>query len=158
MLEKSDFEVLRGIIKDEVQTSVKVAVKEEVQVAVKAAVKEEVQVAVKAAVKEEVQVAVKAAVKEEIHTLRDEMKETEKNLRREFNTRLDETERLMLDEIGRTHKNLLQEIQKVDARVDRLEEYYRITHLEGDTAQILLERTDHLEKRLRVCERRLGIA
>ena len=133
MLEKSDFEVLRGIIKEEVQTSVKAAVKEEMHI-------------------------LRSEMAQTQKNLRDEMKQTEKNLRREFNTRLDETERLMLDEIGRTHKNLLQEIQKVDARVDRLEEYYRITHLEGDTAQILLERTDHLEKRLRVCERRLGIA
>ena len=133
MLEKSDFEVLRGIIKEEVQTSVKAAVKEEMHI-------------------------LRSEMAQTEKNLRDEMKQTEKNLRREFNTRLDETERLMLDEIGRTHKNLLKEIQKVDARVDRLEEYYRITHLEGDMAQILLERTDHLEKRLRVCESRLGIA
>ena len=133
MLEKSDFEVLRGIIKEEVQTSVKAAVKEEMHI-------------------------LRSEMAQTGKNLRDEMKQTEKNLRREFNTRFDETERLMLDEIGRTHKNLMKEIQKVDARVDRLEEYYRITHLEGDTAQILLERTDHLEKRLRVCESRLGIA
>ena len=131
MLEKSDFEVLRGIIKEEVQTSVKAAVKEEMHI-------------------------LRSEMAQTEKNLRDEMKQTEKNLRREFNARLDQTERLMLDEIGRTHKNLMKEIQKVDARVDRLEEYYRITH--GDTAQILLERTDHLEKRLRVCESRLGIA
>ena len=133
MLEKSDFEVLRGIIKEEVQTSVKAAVKEEMHI-------------------------LRSEMAQTEKNLRDEMKQTEKNLRREVNARLDQTERLMLDEIGRTHKNLMKEIQKVDARVDRLEEYYRITHLEGDTAQILLERTDHLEKRLRVCESRLGIA
>ena len=144
MLEKSDFEVLRGIIKEEVQTSVKAAVKEEMHI-----LRSEMA---------QTEKNLRDEMKETEKNLRDEMKETEKNLRREFNARLDQTERLMLDEIGRTHKNLMKEIQKVDARVDRLEEYYRITHLEGDTAQILLERTDHLEKRLRVCERRLGIA
>ncbi|WP_346697455.1 hypothetical protein, partial [Catenibacillus scindens] len=84
MLEKSDFEVLRGIIKEEVQTSVKAAVKEEMHI-------------------------LRSEMAQTEKNLRDEMKQTEKNLRREFNARLDQTERLMLDEIGRTHKNLMKE-------------------------------------------------
>ncbi|CUX23282.1 hypothetical protein [Clostridium sp. C105KSO13] len=61
-------------------------------------------------------------------------------------TKIDETENLLLDEIGRTQSYLEKQISEVKKNIDELNQYYRITKLENDNTALLLKMIESLQK------------
>lgn len=60
--------------------------------------------------------------------------------------RLAESENLILEEVGRTRKILDDKINKVQANLEEINQYYRITRLENDNTE-LSKRVEELEKK-----------
>ncbi|CZR75349.1 hypothetical protein CDFC105_03912 [Clostridioides difficile] len=61
-------------------------------------------------------------------------------------TKIDETENLLLDEIGRTQSYLEKQISEVKKNTDDLNQYYRITKLEKDNPALRLKMIESLQK------------
>ena len=61
-------------------------------------------------------------------------------------TKIDETESLLLDEIGGTQSYLEKQISEVKKNIDELNQYYRITRLENDNTTLLLKMIESLQK------------
>lgn len=71
-----------------------------------------------------------------------------------IDSRAEQTEHLLLDEIGNTQSYLERQIGEVKKNMDELIQYYRITKLENDNTSLLLKMIDQLSKRVEELEKR----
>ena len=92
-------------------------------------------------------VAIRAIMKEEIA-------ESEKKMEVMMDTRLAESENLILEEMERTRNILEKHIDKVQKNLDELNQYYRITKLENDNTALLLKMIDELTRRVEELEKK----
>ena len=92
-------------------------------------------------------VAIRAIMKEEIA-------ESERKMEVMMDTRLAESENLILEEMERTRNILEKHIDKVQKNLDELNQYYRITKLENDNTALLLKMIDELTRRVEELEKK----
>ena len=71
-----------------------------------------------------------------------------------IDARAEQTENLLLDEIGRTQTYLEKQITEVKKNMEELSQYYRITKLESDNTTLLLKMIDQLNRRVEELEKR----
>ena len=71
-----------------------------------------------------------------------------------IDARAEQTENLLLDEIGRTQTYLEKQITEVKKNMEELSQYYRITKLENDNTTLLLKMIDQLNRRVEELEKR----
>ncbi|MDE6517262.1 MAG: hypothetical protein K2L18_05380, partial [Acetatifactor sp.] len=71
-----------------------------------------------------------------------------------MDTRLAESENLILEEMERTRYILEKNIDKVQKNLDELNQYYRITKLENDNTALLLKMIDELTRRVEELEKK----
>ena len=71
-----------------------------------------------------------------------------------IDARAEQTESLLLDEIGRTQTYLEKQITEVKKNIEELSQYYRITKLESDNTTLLLKMIDQLNRRVEELEKR----
>ena len=71
-----------------------------------------------------------------------------------IDARAEQTESLLLDEIGRTQTYLEKHITEVKKNMEELSQYYRITKLESDNTTLLLKMIDQLNRRVEELEKR----
>ncbi|CUO99232.1 hypothetical protein GCM10008922_25200 [Faecalicatena contorta] len=71
-----------------------------------------------------------------------------------IDARAEQTESLLLDEIGRTQTYLEKQITEVKKNMEELSQYYRITKLESDNTTLLLKMIDQLNRRVEELEKR----
>lgn len=86
--------------------------------------------------------------------LKNHLSETKENLEAIVDSRLTESENLILEEMERSRKILDDRIQQVQKNMEELNKYYRITKLENDNTALLLKMIDGLSKRLEALERK----
>ncbi len=79
---------------------------------------------------------------------------TKTNLLAEMDKRIAKSENLVLEEMERTRKILEIRIQTVQANLDEVRDYYRVTRLEQDNATLFLRMLTGLEKRVENLEQK----
>ncbi len=86
--------------------------------------------------------------------MKEEIAEFEKTMEVMVDTRLAESENLILEEMERTRNILEKNIDKVQKNLDELNQYYRITKLENDNTALLLKMIDELTRRAEELEKK----
>lgn len=71
-----------------------------------------------------------------------------------IDTRLTESENLILKYVDDTRKTLEKQIEQVRKNMEELNQYYRITKLENDNTALLLKMVDGLSKRVEELEKK----
>ncbi|MCD8082725.1 MAG: hypothetical protein LUE86_04135, partial [Clostridiales bacterium] len=110
---------------------------------------------------------IQASKEETLSILRGEIRVSETRMRGEIQASKEETlsvlreesdrnANFILEEIDRTRDILEEKIGVVQKEVDDLKQYYRIQRLQDDTSEILLHRTDDLERRVEKLEVRMA--
>ena len=80
--------------------------------------------------------------------------ESEKRMETVIDSRITESENLLLKEVDRVQINLESKISVVQRNLEELSQYYRITKLENDNTALLLKMIDELSKRVEELEKR----
>lgn len=70
------------------------------------------------------------------------------------NSRITESENLILKELDRVQISLENKINTVQKNLEELNQYYRITKLENDNTALLLKMIDELSKRVEELEKK----
>ena len=171
MLDKNDIKLMREMIEETTRKTVReefVPIKEEMREIreEQKAIREE-QKAIReeqTAIREE-QKAIREeqkAIREEQKTIREEQKsfrEEQREIRKELVRIREDMERLensLLDEIARTQTYLERKIEELKKKVDEMDQYYRIRHLEDENVTILLKMCENLQRRLERVESRIA--
>lgn len=131
MLEKQDLEVLRLLIREELEP-----VHEELR-----------------GMRGEID-----AMRAEIDTMHGEIDSLRKEIdtmRAEFNARIEKVEILLLDEIARTQTYLEKQIADVRKQVEKLTQYYQITRLETENSATILKLVADIQTRLAELEQKI---
>ena len=73
-----------------------------------------------------------------------------------IDVKLENTERILLDEIVRTQNILEEKINTVQKNIDELKQYYKITRLESDNTSLLIQMITELQKRVTELESKIA--
>lgn len=92
-----------------------------------------------------------AAIRE---IMKEEIVDSEKRMESKIETKLANSENLILQEADRIRDILEKQIKEVQKNLDELTQYYRITKLENDNTALLLKLIDELSKRVEELEKR----
>ena len=79
--------------------------------------------------------------------MQEEIGESEKRINDKIDTKIAESENLLLEEMDRVQMFLESKINTVKENLEELKQYYKITKLENDTTAILLKMIEELEKK-----------
>ena len=143
MLDKNDIKLMREMIEETTRKTVReefVPIKEEMR-----EIREE-----QKAIREE-----QKAIREEQKSFREEQREIRKELVR-IREDMERLENSLLDEIARTQTYLERKIEELKKKVDEMDQYYRIRHLEDENVTILLKMCENLQRRLERVESRIA--
>ncbi|HCT90452.1 MAG TPA: hypothetical protein DF613_03570, partial [Lachnospiraceae bacterium] len=79
---------------------------------------------------------------------------SEQRINKNLDVRIAASESMLLRELDRVHSKLQEKIEDVQKNMDELNQYYRITRLENDCTQIVLQKIEQIDKRLEALEKR----
>lgn len=82
--------------------------------------------------------------------------ESEAKMETMITVKIEEAENLLLEEIDRTQTNLENKIERINEKMETLEQYYRITKLENDNTTVLLKLVEGLTKRVEELEQKIA--
>ena len=78
--------------------------------------------------------------------------ESEERMKIYVHNEIRHSENLVLSEVDRVHELLSGRMDRMEAKMDELCQYYRIDRLENTNASLVLKKVDNLEMRVRVLE------
>lgn len=86
--------------------------------------------------------------------MQEEIGESEKRINDKIDTKIAESENLLLEEMDRVQMFLESKINTVKENLEELKQYCKITKLENDTTAILLKMIEELARRVEELEKK----
>jgi len=92
----------------------------------------------------------------DLQAIRDLMKEELKENNKLIEKRVEESEKMLLDEIVFNRNAVEKMVEKVQKNIEELNQYYRITKLENETTSVILRLYQKLENEMEELKKRIA--
>ena len=92
----------------------------------------------------------------DLQAIRELMKEELKESNKLIEKRVEENEKMLLDEIVFNRNAVEKMVEKVQKNIEELNQYYRITKLENETTSVILRLYQKLENEMEELKKRIA--
>lgn len=92
----------------------------------------------------------------DLQAIRELMKEELKESNKLIEKRVEESEKMLLDEIVFNRNAVEKMVEKVQKNIEELNQYYRITKLENETTSVILRLYQKLENEMEELKKRIA--
>lgn len=92
----------------------------------------------------------------DLQAIRELMKEELKESNKLIEKRMEENEKMLLDEIVFNRNAVEKMVEKVQKNIEELNQYYRITKLENETTSVILRLYQKLENEMEELKKRIA--